>query len=57
MNHLMPNAGMRVKGTVSFDEQMEPAAGIRAIACLGILIGHTMFWLAGSGPDKLMVYR
>ena len=35
---------------------LHPVAGLRAIACLGVLIGHCMFWVAGSAADKLAVY-
>ena len=36
---------------------LRPASGIRAIACLGVMIGHCMFWVAGSQAVKLDVYR
>ena len=35
---------------------LEPISGLRAIACLGILIGHCMFWVVGSASDKIAVY-
>lgn len=36
---------------------LRPVSGLRAIACLGVLIGHCMFWVAGSAADKLEVYQ
>ena len=36
---------------------LSPTSGMRAIACLGILIGHCMFWVARSAEDKLIVYQ
>jgi hypothetical protein len=35
----------------------QPLSGLRAVACLGVLIGHCMFWVAGSAQDKLQLYE
>ncbi len=36
---------------------LHPVSGQRALACLGVLIGHCMFWVVGSASDKMEVYR
>ena len=37
--------------------QLQPLSGLRACACLGVLIGHCMFWVAGSYRDKMALYK
>ena len=45
------------RGTgASHPDGLEPVSGLRAVACLGVLIGHCMFWVVGSSYDKLQVY-
>lgn len=37
--------------------KMQALSGLRACACLGVLIGHCMFWIAASSEDKVTVYE
>lgn len=36
---------------------LQPVSGLRALVCLGVLIGHCMFWVVGSAADKMQVYQ
>lgn len=31
---------------------LRPLAGLRALACLGILAAHLMYWVGAAHPDK-----
>ncbi len=41
----------------SVEIEIQALSGLRAYACLGVLIGHCMFWVAGSAQDKMAVYK
>ena len=53
--HLGRDTADKAKAAARDGLDLRALAGLRALACLGILAGHLAYWVAAANPDKRKV--